>query len=146
MANDAAVYLHVDGFDGFDKSIDFDKKQIRRAMTLTGRLMQKGAQKRVNSSARSQPGQYPGRRKGILRKSIKFKVSRSGFLVRIAPQKIPGMAQFYPAFLNYGVKRKKSGSLRVQPRGNYMVDELADRNSEIQNILASAFGKALVIR
>ncbi|MCI1005037.1 hypothetical protein [Herbaspirillum sp. C7C8] len=156
MAKDQGFYLHFGGFDGFDKKIDFDRKEIRRAMRQSGRTVQQAARKLVAKSTRSQPGAYPGRRTGRLQRSIKLKVSRSGFLVRVAPQLTSDMKQFYPAFLHYGVRRKPgakrkaegkgSGSNRVEPRGNYMVDALNDRSEEVRRILQSAFAKALDIK
>jgi hypothetical protein len=156
MAKDLAFYMHIDGFDGFDKSIDFDKKQIRRAMKQAGKLVTKDAQKAVGKTMKSAPGQYPGRRSGLLQRSIKAKVSRSGFLVRVAPQMVPGMKQFYPAFLWYGVRRKPgakrdkrskgSASTRIEPRGNYMIDTLEGRSQDIRTLLADAFGRSLTIK
>ncbi|MET3229981.1 UNVERIFIED_ORG: hypothetical protein ABIC54_002166 [Burkholderia sp. 1263] len=99
----SGVELHV-GWTGHTK-IDFDKKKIRKTMRVLGRDVQKEARRLVARRAISQPGDYPGRDTGTLRRSIKSKVSRSGFLVRIAPQKTAEMGDdFYPAYLWYGTR------------------------------------------
>ena len=140
------IYLHVDGLEAFDKALDFDKVQVRKAMQRIGRLVQRDAQKRVNGAL----ADYPYKRSGTLRRSIKYRVSRPGFLVKIAPHKASSMAAFYPAFLYYGVKRgakrnkghrKQSDNgrgWRIKPRGNYMVDALHEKSGEIRRVLGAA--------
>lgn len=155
MSSDAGFYLHIGDFDGFDRFVDFDKPKVRRAFRASGRLIQRSAQKLVSRSQRSMPGEYPGKRTGRLGRSIRVKVSRSGFLVRVAPNKID-MKHFYPAYLGYGVRRKSGargkhasgtgGGLRVEPRANYMVDSKDARAAEIQALLGAAFGDALQIK
>lgn len=154
--SEPAFYLHLSGYDGFDKSIDFDRKLIRKAMRGAGRLVQRAARKHVSKSGRSKPGEFPARRKGLLSKSIGVKVSRSGFLVRIAPTKIPGMKSFYPAYLGYGVKRKPgarrdkrsagSAAMRIDPRGNYVIAALDENTAPIQALLSAAFESSLRIK
>ncbi|WP_205413520.1 hypothetical protein [Pseudomonas protegens] len=104
--------------------------------------------------------------------SIAFKVFRSGFLVKIAPRKTAAMAEFYPAYLHYGVKRgrrlgklapgtgkgksnrraagaraaiaeRAAGEWRIKPRDNYMADALQDSSSDVKGILSAAFASAL---
>jgi hypothetical protein len=116
MAKDQGFYLHLEGFDGFDKKIDFDKKQIRRAMRRSGRAVQQAARKLVGKSMRSQPGAYPGRRTGRLQRSIKLKVSRSGFLVRVAPQLTSDMKQFYRHSCTTASSESRAASGRQEGR------------------------------
>ncbi|RFB73825.1 MULTISPECIES: hypothetical protein [unclassified Herbaspirillum] len=156
MDKELAFYMHIGGFEGFDKSVDFDKKQIRKAMRQAGRIVQGGAKKRVGKTGGSTAGDYPARRRGLLQRSIKTKVSRSGFLVRVAPFMVAGMKAYYPAFLFYGAKRKPgarrdrrskgTGAMRIEARGNYMADELKDDSGSIQRLLEAAFSSALVIK
>lgn len=120
--------------------IDFDKKKIRRAMRKFGAEIRKDARRRVSRRAVSGPGDYPGRDSGELFRSIKSKVSRPGFLVRISPEKTAGMKDFYPAFLFYGVTG------RIAPRRNYMVDALESRREFVQAGLRAALQDALVPR
>ncbi|MFS9668785.1 hypothetical protein, partial [Klebsiella pneumoniae] len=51
--------------------------------------------------ARGEEG-YPINRTGATLESITFKVSRSGFLVKVAPHKTSRMEEYYPAYLHYG--------------------------------------------
>lgn len=156
MANDAGFYLHIDGFDGFDKFVDFDRKQIRKAMRGVGRLIARDAVAYVSRTGTSKPGEYPSKRRGVLAQSIKVKVSRSGFLVRVSPQMVDGMKAFYPAFLAYGARRRQgarrdrrskgTGPMRIEPRANYMVDAKDARAAQIQTILAVAFQSSLRIK
>lgn len=156
MSNDASFYLHIGGFDGFDKSVDFDRAAIRKAMRSVGQLVRRDAIAYVSRGAVSKPGEYPGKRRGVLARSIKVKVSRSGFLVRISPQMVDGMKAFYPAFLAYGARRRQgakrdrrskgTGPLRIEPRANYMVDAKDARAAEIQMILSAAFASSLRIK
>lgn len=152
MANSAGVkaYLHVDGFDGFLREA-FDKSQIRKAMRKVGKVIASQAQ--MNIALARGKGEYPRSRTGRLVRSVSFKVSRPGFLVRIAPNKIAGMKEYYPAYLHYGVTGKarrrdgraqiKDGKWRIRPRGNYMEDALSDRESDVRSILAAAFAASL---
>ncbi|MFM0328178.1 hypothetical protein [Paraburkholderia strydomiana] len=101
------VEVHV-GWTGHSR-IDFDKKRIRKVMRARGRDIQKEARRLVARRAISEAGQYPGRDSGTLWRSIKAKVSRSGFLVRIAPQKTAEMGKdFYPAYLWFGVRQGRA--------------------------------------
>ncbi|WP_252088734.1 hypothetical protein [Pseudomonas sp. MWU13-3659] len=87
---------------------------------------------------------YPINRSGATTDSIGYKVSRSGFMVRVAPTKTPSMKAFYPAYLHYGVRRKSGGGWRIKPRDNYMSDALVDSRADVQRILQQAFAAALL--
>jgi len=148
-----AAYLHIDGFDSYGK-LDFDKKEIRKAMRRAGTVVRGEARKLVGKKGGSSEGEYPGLRKGRLRRSIIYRVSRPGFMVKIEPQKTADMKDFYPAFLWYGVRRgakrgkshKKqaaTGAWRIAPRENYMVDALNRRADDVRTILRQAFAEAL---
>lgn len=172
MANSASVesYLHFEGFDNFQRDA-FDKRQIRAGMRKVGMLVRQKAQMNL-ALGKGQEG-YPINRTGATLESISFKVSRAGFLVRISPTKTATMAEFYPAYLHYGVKQgrrlgklapgagkgksnrrakgaraaalaeRAAGEWRIKPRGNYMADALQDSSSQIQSILSAAFANAL---
>ena len=171
MANSPAAYLHFGEFDSYGK-LDFDKKAIRKGMRLVGALVRREARALVNQQTPSSGGEYPSRAEGLLYRSIRAKVSRPGFLVKIAPQKIAGMKDFYPAYLHYGVKqggrlkavpqiavgkksrRKKgeraaalaaraAGAWSLEPRKNFMADALESSSDRVQGILRKAFADAL---
>ncbi|VEF08411.1 Uncharacterised protein [Pseudomonas fluorescens] len=172
MSNSASIdgYLHVEGFDNFERDA-FDKRKIRAGMRKVGLLITQRAQMNL-ILGKGQDG-YPVNRTGATVESISFKVSRSGFLVRISPTKTSAMEEFYPAYLHYGVKKgrkigklapgqgkgktnrrakgeraaalaeRASGEWRINPRDNYMADALQDSASQVQSILSAAFANAL---
>lgn len=169
MANSASIesYLHFEGYDSLPRDI-FDKKKIRAGMRKAGRLVMQRAQMNL-ALARGAEG-YPVNRTGATLESVSFRVSKSGFLVRVAPKKTSAMKEYYPAYLYYGVKRgarlsrlkageKHTGKRRrdgirlrearrnndwlIAPRDNYMADALQDSKSEVQAILSAAFAAAL---
>ena len=169
MANSASIesYLHFEGYDSLPRDI-FDKKKIRAGMRKAGRLVMQRAQMNL-ALARDDEG-YPVNRTGATLNSISFRVSKSGFLVRVAPKKTSAMKEYYPAYLYYGVKRgarlsrlkageqhtgkrrrdgirlreaRRNNDWLIAPRDNYMADALQDSNSEVLAILSAAFAAAL---
>jgi len=172
MANSASIdgYLHFEGFDNFERDA-FDKRAIRAGMRKVGKLVMQRAQMNL-ALGKGQDG-YPINRTGATLESINFKVSRAGFLVRIAPHKTTAMKDFYPVYLHYGVKKgrrlgklapgqgkgksnrraagvrasalaeRAMGDWRIRPRDNYMADALQDSKGDVQSILSAAFAAAL---
>lgn len=166
MANSASIdgYLHVEGFENFERDA-FDKRKIRAGMRKVGLLVAQKAQ--MNLALGGGQDGYPTSRTGRTVESINFKVSRSGFLVRISPTKTSAMKDFYPVYLHYGVKKgrrpgklapgrrrrkgeranliaeRAAGEWRIKPRDNYMADALQDSASQVQSILSAAFANAL---
>jgi len=123
--------------EGFSR-IDFDKKKIRSALRIEGRAVQKLARKLVSKRILNSVGDYPARRTGSLMRSIKVKVAKSGFLVRIAPQKTAEMKDFYPAFLHYGSTKNN-----LAPRKNFMTDSLDARREVSRVAILNALEGAL---
>jgi hypothetical protein len=80
----------------------------------------------------------PGRRSGVLQRSIKVKVSSGGFWAKVAPYKTNEMKVFYPAFLFYG-----SAKRNIEKRGNYMEFALNTRRAAAQGAIQSALQGAL---
>lgn len=141
---------------GFSR-IDFDGRKIRKAIQTEGRAVQKAARRLVARRAVSGGGQYPGRATGTLQRAIKLRIFQSGFLAVLQPEKTAEMgADYYPAFLHYGVTgqarrsdhraQAKSGKWRVEPRKNYMVDALVSRRERVRAALRSALQDALIPR
>lgn len=115
--------------------IDFDRSKIRRAMRGFGQDVRKEARRRLARRAISAPGQDPGRDTGNLQRSVIYKVSRPGFLVRI----YPGTSElrrknnhWYAAYLYYGSKRG------LEPRANYMAEALEARRDDVRVRLRGA--------
>lgn len=139
--------------------LDFDKRQIRKAMRRIGADIRKEARRLVARRAISGAGEAPGKQTGTLQRAIKYSVSKPGLLVRIAPDKTPAMGKdFYPAFLNYGVrrhrdsrlakshKRQPDGPYKLAPRANYMEEALEERRENARQVLASSLQNALIAR
>ena len=158
-----AAYMHVEGFDNFHRDA-FDKKKLRPAFRKAGRLVEVRSQ--LNLSLAGGSVNYPRIRRGLLRSSVQTKVSRSGFMVKVMPQRVAGMKAYYPAYLHYGVKqgarvrgtggarRKKgerqalidarnSGGWRIKPRDNYVADALEDEAGRVRAVLSAGFAAAL---
>jgi hypothetical protein len=127
--------------DGFSR-IDFDRKKVRKSMQLLGRDVQKEARRLIARRSISLPGQNPGRMTGAMYRSIKYKVSRPGFLVRIAPQKTAEMGRdFYPAYLHYG-----SEKINLKSRNNFMTEALDRRSDNARSVLRNTLESALIPR
>ena len=149
-----SAYLHFEGADSFSR-LDFDKREIRKGFNKVGRLVQKEARKLTGKAKRTANDGYPARKTGRLNKSIKPKVSKSGFMVRIMPDKSADMKEYYPAYLHYGVRNgaqrtrghrrqtDRGRGWRIEPRKNFMEDALQKSNDRIVAILQDAFARSL---
>jgi HK97 gp10 family phage protein len=127
--------------DGFSR-VDFDKKQVRKAMREAGRDVQKEARRLISRRAISGADEYPGKLTGALWRAIKYKVRRSGFLVIVRPEKTADMGKdYYPAYLHYG-----SAKINLAPRKNFMADALENRQQRTRNVLRNALQDALIPR
>jgi len=153
-----SLSLHIEGFEGFDRSIDFDKSVVRRTMRRAGAPVTRDARRRLAQPGPSQPGDYPARRTGRLQRAIRATVSRSGFMVVIRPRTgtaVPPSDPYF-AYLYYGVRRgamrrrnhraQPAGPYRIAPRANYMVDALDSQTSAVRRILTAGLADALRIR
>lgn len=126
--------------DGFSR-IDFDGRVVRKSMRKLGRDHQKEARRLVARRAISGGGEYPGRMTGRLWRAIKYKVSRSGFMVVIRPDKTSEMDFFYPAVLYSGSEKRN-----IAARKNYMTDALDNRESQSRAVLRNTLRDALIPR
>ncbi|PIP02748.1 MAG: hypothetical protein COX55_03510 [Zetaproteobacteria bacterium CG23_combo_of_CG06-09_8_20_14_all_54_7] len=125
---------------GFSR-IDFDRRKVRKSMRTLGRDVQKEARRLVARRAISGAGEYPGRQTGALWRAIKAKVSRSGFMVVVRPQKTAEMDFYYPAVLNSG-----SEKMNIKARKNYMTDALDRRRENSRRVLRATLQDALIPR
>lgn len=143
-------------WDGYSR-LDFDKKKIRKVMGQEGRALQKVARKLVARRAVSAAGGFPGKQSGLLQRSIRYKVSKPGFLVAVKPLRLPEMGKhYYPIYLLYGVTGKparadkkaqvKDGKWRIAPRGNYMTEALEQRRASASAAILNALQSALIPR
>lgn len=126
--------------DGFSQ-VDFDRSKVRKSMRLIGRDVQKEARRLIARRAISNPGDYPGRHTGRMWRAVKYKVSRSGFMVVVRPDKTDDMSFFYPAVLHYGSEKRN-----IQARKNFMTDALDNRQQNARAALHGALQDALIPR
>ena len=167
-----AAYLHIEGFDTFERSRDvFDTRQVRAGFRAAGRVVT--ARARANIIKANGATGYPVNRTGTLLNGINFRVMPSGFMVKVHVEKTAAMGEFYPAYLYHGVRwgsaikklkpgeghgvsnrrlrgeraaaleaRKASGFM-IAPRKNYISDALRDSTPRVREILTAAFARAL---
>lgn len=144
--------------EGFSR-IDFEAKKVRKGMRQIGADVRKHARRLIARRAISAAGEYPGRQSGAMMRSIKAKVSRSGFMVVVRPQKTAEMGEdFYPAFLHYGVRQQRDasvakrhgkqaeGAYRLAPRRNFMTDALEARRDNARSVLRGVLQDSLIPR
>lgn len=105
---------------------DFDKKQLRPHWRDIGKLLRKRMKRDLSKRGRSEPGQAPGRQTGTLSKSLKYRVTKTGFSVFIRSEKTKNMSTFYTPFVVYGHVGPKSemGEKVAKPRLNVFADEV----------------------
>lgn len=89
----------------FHKAIDYDRKALRKALVKGAAEIRKEARRLVSRRAISAAGAFPGMQTGTLKRAIGIvsKGSKGGW-VKVGVKKTPGMDDFYPAFMFYGVK------------------------------------------
>ena len=164
-------YLHIEGWETFDREL-FNRRKVRAGFRRAGQIVAAEAKMQL-ILARGSNG-YPVYRTGRLVDSIKAKVSRPGFMVKVSPTKAPDMPEFYPAYLFYGVRQgarvrglpkgkgrgksnrrgrgerqaavaaRRSTGWRISPRANYMVNALEDTAPRVRQVLTKAFTSALI--
>lgn len=143
--------LHISETDNFVR-YDFDRRIVKKAMRSASKIVRERAKRLVNVTGKR--NNYPNKITGTLYKSIRSKVSRSGFMAKVRHERTPKMKAFYPAYLHYGVKNKPPGtsirarrnlatSWRIKPRNNYIVDALRSTRRQVSRILIDGFKEAL---
>lgn len=135
----AGISLHV-GLD-YHSIIDYDRRQMRRALVKGAAVIRKEARTLVSRRVVSQPGEFPGEQSGAMRRAIGVigKGSKGGW-IKVGVRAIPG-SFYYPAVLFYGSSKRN-----IAARGNFMTAALADRASEIRDQVRDALRHALVPR
>ncbi|MGJ8619612.1 MAG: hypothetical protein ACSHWN_04715 [Methylophilaceae bacterium] len=127
------------------KRVDFEVKNIRKTLRAEASPIRKTARRLISSKRTSDPGDYAGRRTGLLKKAIKLKVARSGMSVAVAPFREGRMRDskngFYPAFLVYG---RKDGSLK--PRKNQMQEAFARHRQHAQDAIYNTVQRSIKAR
>lgn len=126
----------------FHKTIDYDRKPMRKALREGAGLVRKEARRIISRRAISAPGEFPGMQSGALKRAIGIvaKGSRGGW-VKVGVRKTPEMQDFYPAFLFYGSEKKG-----LAARGNFIVAALDAKREDVRQLVSAALRNALVPR
>ena len=125
----------------FHRAIDYDRRQMRRALVKGAAVVRKEARTLVARRVVSQPGEFPSQLSGAMRRAIGV-IGRGtkGGWIKVGVRAIPG-SFYYPAVLFYG-----SPVRNIAPRANFMTVALANRAEEIRSNVRDALRHALVPR
>lgn len=126
----------------FHKTIDYDRKAMRKALREGAAQVRKEARRIVSRRAISLAGQFPGMQTGTLKRAIGIvsKGSKGGW-IKIGVRKSKEMTDFYPAFLFYG--STKTG---LAKRGNFMTAALEAKRETVRGNIREALKHSLVPR
>lgn len=139
LGNLGGVELQV-GLE-FHKTIDYDRKAMRKALVRGAAEVRKQARRLVSRRSISLAGDFPGSQSGALKRSIGIvsKGSKGGW-VKVGVRSIPNSV-FYPAFLFYG--SPKTG---LEKRGNFMETALQNKRDVVRGRIQAALKDSLVPR
>lgn len=141
----AGVNVRMVGFS----RIDFDRREIRKALRIEGNLVRDVGRSLAGSASPAGPGQFPGRRTGVMQRAIASKTSRDGLAAIVQVRKTKRMGKdFYPAFQVYGVKKRKGKVLNpgLLPRADPVKAALERRRNGATEAIRSALLRGLVPR
>lgn len=138
------------------RKIDYDPKALKQPLRKSGNAVRKIARKMISREAVSEAGQFPGKQTGEMAKSIKVKVSKSGYSVAVYPTKTQAMPAYYPAFVVYGHRapysetaqearshKQRAGKKVAAPRKNF-VPEASDKYAKtFESEMFDALGDAI---
>lgn len=138
------------------RKIDYDPKALKQPLRKSGNAVRKIARKMISRKAVSEAGQFPGKQTGEMAKSIKVKLSKSGYSVAVYPTKTQAMPAYYPAFVVYGHRapysetaqearshKQRAGKKVAAPRKNF-VPEAADKYAKtFETEMFDALGDAI---
>lgn len=138
------------------RTIDYDNREMKKALRKAGGDVLKLARKLISENAVSAPGQYPGKATGEMSRSIKVKTSRSGFTAFVHPSKTAKMPAYYPAFVVYGHRaphsetkeearahKARSGKKVAAPRKNFIVDAATENRLQFERDMYEALSNSI---
>lgn len=138
------------------RTIDYDPKALKEPLRKAGNDVRKAARKLISRRVVSAPGEFPGRQTGEMQRSMRVKVSRSGYSVAVYPTKTQAMPVYYPAFVVYGHRgpgseteaearrhKKRSGVKAAKPRKNFVEAAAKVYASTFQNEMTEALADAI---
>lgn len=125
----------------FHKTIDYDRKAMRKALVRGAAEVRKQARRLVSRRSISLAGDFPGSQSGALKRAIGIvsKGSKGGW-VKVGVRSIPNSV-FYPAFLFYG--SPKTG---LEKRANFMTAALDEKRESVRSMIRDALKNSLVPR
>jgi hypothetical protein len=134
---------------------DFDKKVVKKSLREIGKDVRAEARKRISRKVVSAPSEAPGRQTGTMMKSVKSKVSKSGFSVWVTPTKTEAMGKYYyPAYVVYGHRgphtdsisqrsKKRVGRKVAAARENFITTVAEQYERRFALTMEDAFAKAI---
>lgn len=126
----------------FHKTIDYDRKLMRRSLVKGAGIVRKEARRLISRRAVSAPGEMPGMETGAMRRAVGIvaKGTKGGW-VKVGVRKTAEMQDFYPAFLFYG-----SAKTGLAKRGNFVVAALDNKRDTVRDQIRGDLKNALVPR
>ena len=129
----------------FHKTIDYDRKAMRKALNQGAGAVRKEARRLVARRAiASQAGDAPSMQTGTLMRSIGITARGSkGGWIKVGPKTFKGADAgfFYPAVLFYG-----SAKRNIAKRANYMEIALQNKREAVRSQVRAALQNSLVPR
>jgi hypothetical protein len=138
------------------RTIDYDSKELRKPLRKAGNDVRKLARKLISRRSVSDAGDFPGRDSGEMQRSLRVKVSRSGYSVSVYPTKTQRMPVYYPAFVVYGHRgpgsetleqsrchKKRPGEKVAKPRKNFVPAAAEQYSGTFHETMANALANAI---
>lgn len=142
--NGYSLGLHVQ-LVGF-KSIDYDKKPIRKRLRQEGGEVRNVARQLIARRAISHAGEFPGMQSGLLRRSVRVRALRGELAVLIEPSRsvlekaVGAKDAAYPWILAAGTAALGG------PRADYVEVALNRRKEAATSAIADVLQRSLVPR
>lgn len=128
--------VRLEGFSRFD----FDADALKKVLRVEGKQVAKIARRLISRNAISKAGEFSGRQTGLMKKSIRAKVSRSGQMVVITHILKSTQAR-YPFMLAYGVKKNS-----LRPRADHIAEAMKQRRNTSIAALRSALHRTIKVK
>lgn len=138
------------------RTIDYDPKELRKPLQKAGQAVRKIARKFISRRAVSEAGGFPGKDSGEMQRSLRVKMSRSGYSVAVYPTKTSRMQAYYPAFVVYGHRgpgsetveqarrhKKRPGEKVAKPRKNFVPAAAEKYAGQFEDAMSDALAQAI---
>ena len=138
------------------RNIDYDPRELRKPLRAAGNEVRKIARTLIARRAVSEVGQYPGKQTGRMQRSIRVRLSRSGYAAMVSPSQTSAMPVYYPAFVVYGHRgpnseteaqarrhKKRPGEKVAAPRRNFIEDAAKQAAPDFRKSMGNALADAI---